>query len=177
MDFASFEKIAKNTDPEEGVFARFYDRTIKTKDFGENGLPKFRVICFCEIRIKDNNSEIFDQPATQEKINRFPLEYARYQLAKKQIDDGTPIEQFAFLSIAEVEALKFRGIYTIEALCELDENGVLSLDLKKEQDLAKSFIDRAKLLNGWEQREKEYLDKIQKLEKEVVAFKSKRKMK
>ena len=55
-----FEKIANNSCSEEGVVARFYDRAVKTGEVGANGLPKFRLACFCEIRIKDNNSEVYD---------------------------------------------------------------------------------------------------------------------
>ena len=91
MDFAMFEKFANNSGSEEGVAARFYDRAVKTGEVGENGLPKFKLVCFCEIRIKDNTSEIYDQPASEEKIRRFPAEYARYQLGKKQVVDGTPL--------------------------------------------------------------------------------------
>ena len=56
MDFLTFEKIAKNTQPEEGIFARFYDRTVKTGRIDKHGFPVFENVCFCEIRLKDNNS-------------------------------------------------------------------------------------------------------------------------
>ena len=66
MDFAMFNKIATDSCSEDGVAARFYDRVVKTGEIDANGLPKFRLTCFCEIRIKDNTSEVYDQPATAE---------------------------------------------------------------------------------------------------------------
>ena len=121
MDFKLFDKIAQNTNPEDGIVARFYDRSVKTEEVTKDGFPFFQNICFVEIRIKDNTSEIYDQPATPDKIKRFPVAYARYQLMKKQVKEGTPLEQFAFLTAGEVESLKIRGIFTVEALAGLEE--------------------------------------------------------
>lgn len=170
MDFATFEKIAKNVNPEEGVFARFYDRAVKTGKLSDNGLPKFKNVCFCEIRIKDNNSEVYDQPASEDKIRRFPVEYARYQMSKKQAETGTPIEQFAFLSIAEIETLKTRGIFTVEALAQIPVERALELGVEDEKALAGKFLEKAKdnmTLYNWQKKEEEYVKKIQLLEKQI----------
>ena len=80
MDFSAIENFGPAAPSEDGVSARFYDRSQKTDKIDAYGFPVFENVCFCEIRIKDNNSEIFDQPATADKIRRFPQEYARYQL-------------------------------------------------------------------------------------------------
>jgi len=72
MDFTSFNNFAIAPSSEDGVVARFYDRTIKTEKLDAHGFPVFAEVCFCEIRLKDNVSEVFDQPATIDKIRRFP---------------------------------------------------------------------------------------------------------
>ncbi len=170
MDFATFEKIANNSYSEEGVIARFYDRVVKTDKLTADGLPKFKLVCFCEIRIKDNNSEIYDQQATKEKIKRFPREYALYQLSKKKIEDGTPLEQFAFLDAAEIETLKLRGIFTVENLAELSEQKADELSLSKERELAYKFVQQAKgnlSLAKWQEKEEGYLQKIKLLENKI----------
>ena len=170
MDFPAFEYLARSTKPEEGVCARFYDRSIKTDKIDAHGFPIFENVCFCEIRIRDNNSEIFDQPATEEKIKRFPVEYARYQLVKKQAQTGTPLEQFAFLSLAEVDSLKSRGIFTVEALSEMDMARAENLGISREKELADKFMQQAsgnKGLVAWQETEDRYKTKIKKLEAEV----------
>lgn len=175
MDFSTFEMIARNTAPEEGVCARFYDRSVKTDKIDQHGFPVFEDVCFCEIRIKDNNSEVFDQPATEEKKKRFPLEYARYQLAKKQVEQGTPLEQFAFLSLSEVEALKSRGIFTVEALAGLSEEKAASLGISRERELADKFMQQAagnKAISDWQEAEEQYKARIKKLEAEVKALRA-----
>lgn len=170
MDFATFEKIANNNCSEEGVIARFYDRVIKTDKLTADGMPKFKLVCFCEIRIKDNNSEIYDQQATPEKIRRFPKEYELYQKSKEKIEDGTPLEQFAFLDAAEIETLKFRGIFTVEKLAELSEQKAAELSLGKERNLACKFVQQAKgnlSLAKWQEKEDGYLQKIKFLENKI----------
>ena len=69
--------MVQNHNPQDGIAARFYDKAIKTDNISKDGLPIFINRCFVEIRIKDNNDEVFDQPATADKIHRFPVEYAR----------------------------------------------------------------------------------------------------
>lgn len=175
MDFATFERVARDSSSEEGVFARFYDRAVKSNELGENGLPKFKMICFCEIRIKDNNCEVFDQPATPDKIKRFPAEYARYQLGKKQVKDGTPLEQFAFLSAAEVETLKIHGIFTVETLAELPKEKAVQCGLENEKALAMKFLEQAHnnaAIADWQKKEEEYRHKIALLEEEIASLKT-----
>ena len=170
IDFSTFENLARCAASEEGVSARFYDRSIKTDAIDAQGFPIFKNVCFCEIRIKDNNSEVFDQPATDEKKHRFPQEYARYMLAKKQVASGTPLEQFAFLNLAEVDMLKCRGIHTVEDLANLPISKAKNLGIEREKDLAQKFIAQAagnKQLSDWQNQEEKYIAQICQLEDEV----------
>ncbi len=175
MDFSMFEQMMQNAKTEEGLCARFYDRSVKTDAVDAHGFPVFKEVCFCEIRIKDNNSEVFDQPASEEKKKRFPVEYARYQLAKKQVEKGTPLEQFAFLTASEIESLKSRGIFTVEALAALAEEKAAALGIARERELAAKFMAQAagnKALADWQKAEEKYKARIKKLEDEVAALRA-----
>lgn len=175
MDFSMFDNVAVDRHAEDNVCARFYDRSIKTGHLDKHGFPVFENVCFCEIRIKDNNTEVFDQPADSDKIKRFPQEYARYRLSKQQVQDGTPLEQFAFLSLAEVDALKCRGIYTVEALATMPLEKSATLGVDKERDLALRFMEQAKgnsALAAWQQTEEKYLSRIKQLEAEVNSLRA-----
>jgi len=174
MDFMTFQNIVQNNNRQDNLSARFYDKAVKSGKLSADGLPVFINRCFVEIRIKDNNCEIFDQPATPEKIRQFPIEYARYQLSKKQVQDGTPLEQFAFLTVAEIESLKLRGIFTVEALAELPEDKVTQLELDKEYQLAKKFISNARNNNAlfqWQKKEENYQAEIKALKAELFELK------
>ncbi len=175
MDFSMFENVAVGRHAEDNVCARFYDRSVKTGNLDKHGFPVFENVCFCEIRIKDNNTEVFDQPADADKIKRFPQEYARYKLSKQQAQDGTPLEQFAFLNLAEVDALKCRGIFTVEALAALPPEKSTVLGVDRERDLAVRFMEQAKgnsALAAWQQAEEKYLSRIKQLQAEVNSLRA-----
>lgn len=142
MDFATYQNLINQNKhrQDNSLSVRFYDKAVKTDKLNENGIPVFKSVCYCEIRIKDNTTEVFDQPTTKDKIDRFPIEYARYQMSKEKAIQGTPLELFAFLSASEIETCKYRGIFTVEALSNLDKEQADKLNLSNEYALAQNFI-------------------------------------
>ena len=123
------------------VFAKFYDRTIKTNDINpETGLPVFKEVCFVEIRIKNNMTDVVDQPATPEKIARFKAEYQHYLDAKEKAKSGTPLNIFAFLSPLEIATLNAHGLYTLEEFVGLKRVEAEDLALLNEWEKAQSFL-------------------------------------
>ena len=184
MDFNLFRQVTDNVNDETCVAARFYDKAVKTAEVTDKGLPIFKNVTYVEIRLKDNSTEIFNQPATAEKIRRFAKEYALYKIAKEQIKKGTPLEQFAFLTAAELATCKNRGIFTVEALAELDDDKVQNLSLQNEHKLAvifmknaqnnKNIADIAKIKNKYE-TEIEKLKEENEILKQKIKVSAKRK--
>ena len=81
------------------VFAKFYDRMVKTDQINQKtGLPIFKEVCFVEVRIKNNSTDVVDQPATQENIRRFAPQYQLYLQSKEKEKKGTSLSLFAFLT-------------------------------------------------------------------------------
>lgn len=181
MDFATYQNLINQNKhmQDNSLSVRFYDKPIKTDKLNDNGIPVFKSVCYCEIRIKDNTTEVFDQPATKEKIDRFPVEYARYQLIKQKSVEGTPLEMFAFLTSCEIEACKYRGIFTLEALADITQEQSNKLGLVKECELAKKFISFSKNLKNIVDEKNGYPAKIIKQEeiKELKKNKTRRKSK
>lgn len=152
------------------VFARFYDRSIKTNKMDEKtGLPIFKEVCFCEVKIKNNTTDIVDQPATQEKIQTFHKEYQHYLLAKEKEKQGTPLSLFAFFSRQDIEALKLRGVFTLEDFSALTPEKVEDLNLLPELKKVDEFLKVYKNQALFEELKKENTrlkKQIQKLKKE-----------
>ena len=174
MEFSVFQNAVINDGQNKGVFARFYEKPVKTGEILKNGLPKFEKKLFVEIRVRDQQ-DIFDQPATNDHIKRFNLAYQKYLIQKKQMAEGTPISMFAFLSLDQIECCELRGIYTIEALANLDDDSVKKLGLADESDLAKRFLYMAKnnaLIYKKTQQEKEYQLEIKALKDEIERLKN-----
>ena len=172
MDYALFQQVIGQSESEKNVAARFYDKAVKTNEVAKNGLPVFKNVTYIEIRLKDNSTEVFNQPATDEKIRRFPKEYALYQLSKKQVENGTPLEQFAFLTAAEIATCKSRGVFTVEALAGLDIDKVQSLGLQDEHVLAEMFLEKSnnnKMLDDFAKKEVEYKRALEALREQLAV--------
>lgn len=185
MDFATYQNLINQNKhrQDDSLSVRFYDKSIKTDKINDNGIPIFKSVCYCEIRIKDNTTEVFDQPATQDKIDRFPIEYARYQLSKQKSVNGTPLEMFAFLSTSEIDMCKYRGIFSVEDFVNISQEQAQSLQLEKEWILAQKFMSSGKSIKkiidieALEEKYKSQIDKLNEQIKELSKTKSRRKSK
>lgn len=180
MDFEAYQKLIEQNKHknEDNIAARFYDKVIKTGITDKTGLPEFKTVCYCEIRIRDNTTEIYDQPADDEKYARFPAEYARYKLSKKQAGTGMPLEQVAFLTAAEIESCKYRGILTVEDLAAAGNDHAADLGLSAEAAKARLFVENnSKIKQGIDTMRsiKEYQNRIKVLEEEISRLKQAKK--
>lgn len=175
-DFLMFQKLLNETTQEKDVFARFYDRPVKTDKIGKNGMPVIENRTFVEIKMTNNTTEVYDQPATEDKVRRFPVEYQRYKLAQKQSAEGTPLEMFAFLDAAEIESLKMRGIFTVEALAALGKETAEKLDIAEQQNRAEKFLAVSKnnsVIDEFAKKETEYKAEIENLQAQIAELKKK----
>jgi hypothetical protein len=173
LDFAMFNNYLQNEGKETGVFARFFDKWVKTGNVQENGLPEYKERCYVEIKVK-NSTDAPIRPADESDIRRFPQQYAFYKAKKEKQKDGTPLNQFAFLSLPQLEACDMRGITTIEELAALDDDKVKALNLTDAKELAMRFLDLAKnnqALAQMEAENKALRSEIETLKEENKALK------
>lgn len=176
-DFAMFQNMLNNQQQEKDVFATFYDKIVKTSAVGENGMPIFKTVLYIKIEVK-NNRDVFDQPAGQEYIRRFPVEYNRYLISKKERENGTPLAQFAFLNTAQIEECEHYGIFTVERLAELTDEQAGSINIIDERDAAKRFLDFAKnnaAIAEFNKKEKAYKAQIKELQAQIKELQAAKK--
>lgn len=174
IDFSTFQSMINNSTTENGVLARFYDRAVATGEVAKNGLPVFKEVMYVEIRVRDQN-DVFDQPADSTHLKRFPVEYNRYLLEKKESEKGTPLAQFAFLTVSQLECCKYRGIFTVERLADLDDAKAKDIGLVKEKELAIKFLEVSKnnaVIDDFSKKEKKYQAEIKKLKAEIEQLKA-----
>ena len=174
IGFSTFQTMINNAKTETGVVARFYDRAVQTGEISESGLPVFKEVMYVEIRVRDQN-DVFDQPADENHIKRFPIEYNRYLLEKKESEKGTPLAQFAFLTVSQLECCKYRGIFTVERLADLEDSKARDVGLVKEKELAIKFLEVSKnnaVINDFSKKEKKYQAEIKKLKSEIEQLKA-----
>ena len=170
LDFAMFNNYLKNEGKEVGVFARFFDKWVKTGNIKDNGLPEYKERLYIEIRVANANDAPV-RPADEEDLRRFPQQYAFYKAKKEKQKDGTPLNQFAFLSLPQLEACDIRGISTVEELAALDDDKVKALNLTDAKELAVRFLDMAKNNQAIAQ----YKEEIKALRSEIETLKEENK--
>lgn len=172
-DFSLFNNFL-NTQTNKDVFARFFDKYVKTGKTQENGLPEFVKRTYVEIRVKDSY-DVTERPAEMEDFRRFPNEYNFYKVKEEKTKQGTPLNQFAFLTPAQIEGCNIRGVFTVEDLAQLTPEQAQSLSLVDEVSLAKNFLEASKnnaVIDEYKKREKELKSRIEQLENELEALKN-----
>lgn len=168
IDFSLFQSYLSEGSSEKGVFAKFYDKYIKTGNVQENGLPEYELVPYIEIRVRDSQ-EVIDRRAGREDFARFPREHGFYMVKKEKSKEGTPLNMFAFLSMPQIEACSNRGVFTVEALAGLDDEKAKSLSLSEESALARKFLEISKnnqAISDYETEIKKLKDRIAQLEEE-----------
>lgn len=173
LDFNMFNSVLQNRGKEEGVFARFYDKLVKTGNIQENGLPEFKQKTYIEIRTR-NSSDSPNRLADDADIARFPREYNFYLAKKEKQKEGTPLSMFAFLTVQQLESCDLKGVFTVEALAGLTDEQAQSLGLTEERNIAVKFLEVSKdngALARLEEENAKLKAQIATLEDEIKALK------
>lgn len=149
----------------KNVFAKFYNRDVKTGRVTKDGLPEFVKKVYVEIRVV-NSFDIVDRPAEREDFVRFADEYKVFLQAAERVKKGTPLSMFAFLTPAQIECCNVKDIYTVEELSGVSKEKAKELGLESEVELAKRFLGASK--NNKEIAEAN--QKIEELEEQIAGL-------
>lgn len=177
MEELGFEVFSSmlNQRSENNVFAKFHNKWVKTGKIKENGLPEFVEKLYIEIKIK-GNTDVSDRPAEETDLMRFPREYAYFKNKEEKMKQGTPLNQFAFLTAPEIEECDNKGILTVEDLAGLTDEQAKSINMVQAKELAIRFLQMAKdnqAIAKFEEQLKKLEAENEKLKDEIKALKSK----
>ena len=107
------------------VFAKFYNRQIKTGDFDEHGLPIYVTRVYVKIRVVNSFDEV-DRLAERQDFERFKAEYEAFLKEADRVKKGIPLNMFAFLDAAQIESCNLKDIFTVEELSKLSKEKAAS---------------------------------------------------
>lgn len=109
-------------------------RTIK------RDVPYIKIIQPGESRLS-----IYDQPATNDDVGRFPRQWAAFQAGQSQDIKGTPLDLLFPESPAIVENLKAVQVRTVEQLAELPDTGLQNVGMGARlwKDKAAAYLAQA----------------------------------
>lgn len=130
---------------ERKLAVRFYTRAVQNAaKTAAAGRPICDQHVYVEIRVPGDRGNITDRRATEQDYARFPAAYERFNRGQEQPTEGTPLEQWPILNVAEVAELKAMNILSVETLAGLPD-GVADryMGLRTYRQKAQTFLKAA----------------------------------
>lgn len=130
----------------DNIFPRFYMKPVHNP-FRSNaeGRPIYDDKEYVEINIGGDKNTQIDCRVTDEHRERWPTLYAKFKAGVEQAPDGTPLEQWALLSPAQVAEFKALHIYTVEAFAAVNDGQLRNMGMgaRSIRDRAILFVEQA----------------------------------
>lgn len=131
------ENEQRNLD--ETLLVTFYEKEVTPP--GQplaSGVKKVYV----RIQIPGDQKNIFEQPAREEHIKRFPRQYDQFTKRQEQIPEGMAIERWEALSTEQVILLRSHGIRVVEQFASMSDVALqrLGMGARELQQKAKTFL-------------------------------------
>ena len=129
-----------------GLMVQFYDRAVLNKAQTEiDGVARFDNVPYCKIMIPGDKTFEHDQPARDDDKRRFSAAWEAFMEGRSDAVDGTPLEQWSYLTPAQVAELKMVGFRSVEQLAAASDSqvGSIRMDGLKWRDRAQQFINGA----------------------------------
>jgi len=112
----------------------------------KQGRPIFKDVEFITIFVSKDS--IVDRPVRDDDKQRFPRQYQGWKLTGASVPGaaGTPLENWAQISRAQVEEMKYFKVFTVEQLAEMPDSqvGGSGMGVQRLKALAKAFVESAK---------------------------------
>ena len=162
-----------NTDPNDNCRPLFrWEAKQNSAKSKVEGRPIFDQVPFVTIMSPGDNKNVIDARVNDEHKTRWPRQWDAFQKGSEQPLNGTPINEWPALNMAQVAELKALNIFSIEQLANLDDRGtqeMTGLVTLKQQAQAHLAVGKDDGVIY------EALDKVDKLTEEIAAMRAENK--
>lgn len=110
----------------------------------KQGRPIFQDMPFIRIMFPGDKTKVVDRPVTDADRQRFPNQYAAFERQGEQVQSGTPITEWPFLTKSQALEMKGIGIHTVEQLAGVVDGNLTWFGAREYRDKAKAWLDAAK---------------------------------
>ncbi len=131
---------------DEKLLVRFYlQEELNEARTRESGMNKYDDVEFVEILIPGCRDNCVRKASDQDKA-RFKRQYDHFLISKGEGSQGTPLNQFPFISPSERKELEYFNIYTGEGLVNLADGYIdrIPIDVRPLISKVKAFMEVAK---------------------------------
>lgn len=157
MDFASAKVTGSGNNlhvshgDDSGLFVEFEMRPIKQEfESEQKGRPIFKDVPYINIMFPGDRTKQIVRPVKMDEdgsgpsdLQRFPRQWAAFESKKEQVQDGTPLEQWAPLTRSQVMELKGIRIHTVEQLASLPDSTLNWMGARDLREKAKVWLANA----------------------------------
>ena len=111
----------------------------------KEGRPIYKEVEHIKIMQPGNKESIVCRPITQMDKARFRQQYENWKAGHEELLEGQPLEQWARISKAQVEELKYFGVRTVEQLATMsDAHSQKFMGIAMLRNLAREDMQRGK---------------------------------
>jgi hypothetical protein len=107
------------------------------------GRPIYRDMPFIRIMFPGDKTKVVDRPVSDTDKQRFSHQWAVFERQGEQVQSGTPITEWPFLTKSEALSLKGIGIHTVEQLANVADGNLTWLGARDYRERAKSWLAAA----------------------------------
>ncbi len=131
---------------DENLYVKFFTHPLENREKSlEAGRPIFIDAEFINIMVPGDKSNVIIRQVREKDKERFPRQYAAYRNQEEELIEGTPLEQWGFLTAARCEEMKFFNIRTVEQLANLsDANAQKFMGVQRLKKSAQEYLEAKK---------------------------------
>lgn len=159
---------------DENLYVMFYKGHVEDREASlEAGRPIFKDAEFVKIIVPGDKNNIVDRVARDNDKRRFPKQYQAFKNDEQEYISGTPLENWNYLSSAQVAELKHFGVRTVEQLANVnDSTGQNFSGFNKLKERANEYIEASASDAPLVQLQAELEERDQKIEEQEQTIQS-----
>jgi len=135
---------------DSGLFVEFFMESVHLEAKSEEeGRPIYEDRPYIKIMFPGDRTKQIVRPVKMESDTspsdplRFPRQWEAFRAQKEQVQEGTPLEQWAPISKSQALELKGVHIHTVEQLAALADNALTWLGARELRDKAAAWLKQA----------------------------------
>lgn len=175
--------------PDSLLTVQFYSKPIKNEF---KSTIEGRLVCddveFIKIWTPGNQLNIIDRPTTDGDKQRFFEQWRRYEAGKQggEQQNGTPIKEWALLTPAQAEELRYLKFFTVEQIAGCSDDNALKLTALVGmsgyalRDRAKNWLAAAKgeaVATQMAEQNKQLKDQMAAMQEQLAALQANQEIK
>lgn len=134
------------------------------------GRPIYKQVPYIHIMIPGDKTTDMHRPVQEKDKARFPRHWALFEAEEEQITEGTPLNEWTVLNVAQRSELKALGFKTVENVASMSDVQMdrIGMGAQKLKRMAQGYLDRANESVGSAQMASE----LDKRDAEIASLKA-----